>query len=65
MLPVIRPEVECAHLAFKLIETKVRSTTGEDHLNALVLLYYHKGIPLTYEAIIDMYAQHHPRRMFL
>ena len=62
LLPVTSAEVERAHSAFKLIKTKTRSTTGEDRLNALVLLYYHKkGYPLlAYGAVIDMYVRRHP-----
>ena len=56
LFPVTSAEVERAHSAFKLIKTRMRSTTGEDRLNAFVLLYYHTDIPLADEAIVDIYA---------
>ena len=36
---------------------------GEDWLNVLILLYYHKDIPLDYGQIVNRYACRHPRRM--
>ena len=38
---------------------------GADRLNALTLLFVHKDIDLDVNAIIDMYARRHPRRMVL
>ena len=35
----------------------------EDRLNALILLFIHRDIQLDFDAIIDMYATKHPRRM--
>ena len=63
MLPLTSAEVERAHSALKLVKTKLRSTIGEDRLNALLLLYYHKDIALGYDKIVDLYARRHPRRM--
>ena len=34
-------------------------------LNALLLLYIHKDVPLDYDEIVDSYAYSHPRRMIL
>ena len=63
MLPVTSAAVERAHSALKLVKTKLRSTMGEDRLNALLLLYYHKDIALDYDKIVDLYARRHTRRM--
>ena len=56
LLPVTSAEVECAHSTFKLIKTKLRSTMAKSCLNALILLYFHKDIPLNYDAVIDPYT---------
>ena len=38
---------------------------SEDRFNALVLLFVHKDIELDIDAVIDMYARRHSRRMIL
>jgi len=43
----------------------LRSTTTEDRINALLLLYVHKDIRLNYDKIIDMYTRANHRRMKL
>lgn len=63
MLPVSAASVERSNSALKLVKTKLRSTMANERLNALLLLYVHKSIPLNYNMIIDEYAQRHPRRM--
>ena len=41
------------------------SMMGEEHLNALSLVYIHRDICLDYDKIIDIYAPKYPRRMLL
>ena len=55
---------ERANSALKFIKSD-RSTMGQDRLNALLLLYVHKDIVVDYEAVIDLYASRHLRRMVL
>jgi hypothetical protein len=43
----------------------MRSTMGEDWLNALLLLYVHRDIKFDYDKIIDDYARRNPRKMVL
>ena len=47
LLPVTSAEVEGAHSGLMLIKTNLHNTVGEDRLNALLLLYYHKTFPWT------------------
>jgi len=42
-----------------------RGAMSEDRFNALVLLFVHKDIQLDIDAVINMYARRHPRRMIL
>ena len=36
---------------------------GEERLNALLLLFVQKDIPIDYDEIIDEFARREPRRM--
>ena len=54
---------ECSHSSLQVVKTKLQSTMCQNRLNALMLLYIHKDIPLTYNKIIDLYANRYPRRM--
>lgn len=65
MLPVSAATIERGNSSFKAVETKLRTTTTENLINALLLLYVHKDIRLNYDKIIDMYARANPRRMKL
>ena len=56
---------ERANSSLKLIKNVMRSTMGEDRLNALLLLYVHRDIKLDYDKIIDDYARRNPRKMVL
>jgi hypothetical protein len=56
---------ERANSSFIFIKNVMRSTMGEDRLNALLLLYVHRDIKLNYDKIIDDYAQRNPRKMVL
>lgn len=63
--PATSASVERANSALKRIKTNLRSTMGEDRLNALLLLHVHRDIDLDYDKIINMYATRHTRRMML
>ncbi|XP_035660282.1 52 kDa repressor of the inhibitor of the protein kinase-like [Branchiostoma floridae] len=63
LTPVTTAGVERANSALRYIKDVYRSTMGEDRLNALILLFVHRDIPLDYNRIIDIYATGHPRRM--
>ncbi len=43
----------------KLIKTSLRSSMGQDRLNGLAMLYYHRDIEITSEEVVD---DSHPRR---
>ena len=62
---VTSSSTERANSSLKLIKNVMRSTMGEDRLNALLLLYVHKDIKLDYDKIIDDYARQNPRKMVL
>ena len=55
--------MERGNSALRFVKTVYRSTMGEDRMNALLLLFIHKDIPLDYGSIVDKYARCNPRRM--
>ncbi|KAI0235153.1 hypothetical protein LSAT2_014401, partial [Lamellibrachia satsuma] len=57
--------VERANSSLKFIKNSLRSTMGEDHFNALILLFVHRNAELNTDKVIDMYARKHPIRMLL
>ena len=63
--PVTSASTERANLVLKFVKNNQRSTMGQDRFNSLILLYVHQDIKLNYDAIVDMYTHHHPRRMTL
>ena len=65
LFPVTNAQVERSNSSFKYIKTPLRSTMGADRLNALILMYVHKDIPLDHNRIIDMFASRHQRLMLL
>ncbi len=44
----------------KLIKTSPRSM-GQDRLNGLAMLYYHRDIEITSEEVVDEFSRHHPK----
>jgi hypothetical protein len=62
---VTSSSTERVNSSLKLIKNGMRSTMGEDQLNALLLLYVHRDIKLDYDQIIDDYARRTPRKMVL
>ena len=65
IVSVTSATVERAHSSLKHIKTVKRSTMGQDRLNALMLMYVHRDIPINFEKIIDEFASSNPRRMLL
>ncbi|XP_066274145.1 52 kDa repressor of the inhibitor of the protein kinase-like [Branchiostoma lanceolatum] len=63
LTPVTSAGVERANSALRYVKNVYRSTMSEDRLNALLLLFVHRDIPLDYDTIVNMYAAQHPRRM--
>ena len=63
ILPVSTTATECSHSCLQVAKKMLQSTMGQNRLNALMLLYIHKDIPLNYNKIIDLYANRYPRRM--
>ena len=55
--------VERTNSALRFIKASYRSTMCEERFNALILLFVHGDISLSYAKIIDLYCQGHPRRM--
>ena len=60
---VTSASVERANSAIELVKTVMRSTMGQDRMNALVLLFVHKDIIVDYADVIDKYSRKHPIRM--
>ena len=61
--PVTSATVERSNSSLRFVKNVYRSTMGEERLNALLLLFVHKDIPLEYGAIVDDYARSDQRRM--
>ncbi|XP_068723373.1 52 kDa repressor of the inhibitor of the protein kinase-like [Montipora capricornis] len=61
--PVTSATVERSNSSLRFVKNVYRSTTREERLNALLLLFIHKDIALDYAAIIDDYAKRNQRRM--
>jgi len=57
--------VETVNSSLRFVKSCFRGAMSEDRFNALVLLFVHKDIELDMDAVIDMYARRHPRRMIL
>ena len=36
---------------------------GQERLDGLAMLYYHRDVQITTEEIVDEFARHHSRRM--
>ena len=65
VISVTSANVERANSALKYVKTDLRSTMSQARLNALVLLFIHKAIPINLDAVVDRFARAHPRRMLL
>ena len=56
LIPATAATVERAHSSLKFVKNDLRSTMSEDRMNALMLLYIHKGLSLN-SKIIDDFAR--------
>ena len=61
--PVTSASVERSNSSLRLVKNAFRSTVGEERLNALLLLFVHKDIPIAYNEIISEFARRDARRM--
>ena len=55
--------VERANSLLRYIKSDFRNVMTQDRFKALMLMYFHRGIKLDRENIIDRYASKYPRRM--
>ena len=55
--------VKRGNSALKYVKTELRSTMGQNRLNALIVLYVHKDIGLDFDAILNAFASKRSRRM--
>jgi hypothetical protein len=65
VIPVTTANVERANSSLKYMKTDLRSSMSETRLNALVLLYVHKDIPIHVPSVVDRFAANYPGRMLL
>ena len=63
--PVTAASVERANSTLDFIKSDRRSTMTEQRLNALLVLFVHKDIPVDFDKVITLYANKHARRMLL
>ena len=63
IIPVTSSGVERANSVLANIKTEARSTMGQDRLNARILLYIHRDLPIDIGMVIDIYTKRHKRRM--
>ena len=64
-LPVTSCSSERSFSTLKRVKTDLRSTTSNDRLSALSLLYIHRDINISVPDIIEEFSRRHPRRMQL
>ena len=64
-LPVTSCECECSISMLRLIKSPLRSTMGQERLNGLAMMCYHRDIDITPEEVVEEFARCHPRRMLL
>ena len=64
-LPVTSVECERSISRLRHLKTYLRSTMQEERLNGLAMLYIHRDIPCSAEAVVDEFARRHPRRIQL
>ena len=63
--PVTTATVEHSNSSLRFVKSCYRSSSSEERLNALLLLFIHKDIGLDYNAIVDIFARRNHRRMAL
>ena len=62
-MPVTSCSDERSFSALKRIKTPIRSMMANERLTDLALLHIHRDIPVDTAAIINEFAQRHPRRL--
>ena len=65
VVPVTAATEQRGNSALKYVKAELRSSMGQNHLNALILLYVHKDIALDFDAIVNVFASKRPRRMLI
>ena len=55
--PVTSTTVERSNSSLRFVKNVYRNTVGDERLNALLLLFIHKAIPLNYNVVVDEYAK--------
>ena len=65
VIPVTTASVERGNSSLKYVKSELRTTMTQDRLNALILLFIHKDIPLDYDVIVNAFAAKRPGRMLL
>lgn len=64
-LPVTSCSCERSISGLKRLKTYLRSTMGQERLNGLAMMHFHYEIDIDHDAVLDMFARRHPRRMTL
>lgn len=64
-LPVTSCSCERSISGLKRLKTYIRSTMGQERLNGLAMMHFHYEIDIDHDAVLDMFARRHSRRMTL
>ena len=64
-LPVTSCSCERSISGLKRLKTYMRSTMGQERLNGLAMMHFHYDLDIDHDAVLDMFARKHPRRMAL
>ena len=65
VVPVSTAETEDTRSRIQIVKTRLESAMGQQRINALMLLYFHKDIEIKYPKIIVIYANRYPKIMLL
>ena len=64
-LPVTSCECERSASALKRLNTYMRASMGQERLSSLALIHIHYDQHIDLDAVVDIYARIHPRRLQL
>ena len=64
-MPVTSCECERSVSVLRRLKTYMRSTMTNQRLNGLAMMHSHYDIQIDYDAVIDIFAKKHPRRLRL
>ena len=64
-LPVTSCSCERSISGLKRLKTYLRSTMGQERLNGLAMMHFHYEVDIDHNAVLDIFARRHPRRMTL